>query len=518
MTKGKGTENQAHETVAPKTPGNMSATGPASEVSLEEEVAAMGPRLSKNAVEGERKTLPTMGLAADSTFVTPADTKGVSNPDSLSYAEPQPHPKQSITQFFEIPIENMATMKVQDTHSAENHIVPLGYFYELRRMPKDGFLSQYNKNLAQQVVMGSQLRLHFKQEVRLLKKARAQIARPDQRIQVREDEIKKLDQEVQGLQNQTSNLKTLLEAEADMKKAAEAKNANLTKELESLRTQAAFEEFKKYEDDRVEKRYVEMDARLDALSINFGEELYPHMLTAIASRRWVIGHGMRLAVMKCAESIELRQAFTNVVSAGIARGMSEGLAHVIEHRKVGRDLEVVEAYDPEANNKYLQALQELKDLKYLIMDQLEGLKDAPMEVIMVSLRLESDSREDAPKWIHDLRPSTSQLKIHVYLEVRDPRDHWAVKEEMLLEEAITANVSRAEKKKRCRVVCRTHGVGSAHHARFDGVPVSVPTIAPQGLAILPVNVATQTKTSEDDASLRLPRSKSLPPMYNLDWP
>nr|GFD62146.1 hypothetical protein [Tanacetum cinerariifolium] len=47
---------------------------------------------------------------------------------------------------------------------------------------------------------------------------------------------------------------------------------------------AAFEEFKRYEDDRVEKRCAELDARLDALSIDFDEELYPHMLTAIAGR------------------------------------------------------------------------------------------------------------------------------------------------------------------------------------------------------------------------------------------
>nr|GEY16033.1 hypothetical protein [Tanacetum cinerariifolium] len=284
------------------------------------------------------------------------------------------------------------------------------------------------------------------------------------------------------------NLKTLLEAETDMKKSAETKNANLTKELESLRTQfldlqlsydqptqqvstlktqvtceerikAAFEEFKKYEDDKVEKRYAEMDARLDALSIDFDEELYPHMLTVIAGCRWAIGHGLRLAVMKCVESIELRQAFANVVSAGIAK----------------------ETYDPEANNKYLQALQEMKDIKYPIVDQLESLKDAPLEVC-------------------------------------DPRDPWAVKEEMLLEEAIAANVSRAEKKKGCRVVCRTHGIGFTYHARSDGVLVSVPTIAPQGLAILLEDATTQTETSKDDASPRLLRSKSLRPMYNLDWP
>ncbi|GJS06956.1 hypothetical protein Tco_0363752 [Tanacetum coccineum] len=97
----------------------------------------------------------------------------------------------------------------------------------------------------------------------------------------------------------------------------------------------------------------------------------------------------------------------------------------------------------------------------------------------------------------------------MYPEVPDPKDPWSFKEEILLADAIAANISRAKKKKKCRVVCRTHGVGSAHHVRSDDVPISVPTVAPQGLAILLADAATQT---EDEASPRLLRSKSLPPI------
>ncbi|GJY70456.1 hypothetical protein Tco_0474159 [Tanacetum coccineum] len=281
------------------------------------------------------------------------------------------------------------------------------------------------------------------------------------------------------------------------------------------RIMAAFEVFKKHEDERVNAWCAEIDARLDALSIDFDEELYPHMLTAITGRRWVIGHGLRLAVMKCAESTELRQAFANVVSARIAKGMSEGLNYGMEHGKAGLELTVVEVYDPEADSKYVAALHDLKDLNYPLIDQLEKLNDAPLDVIMTSLYLDSDTGEDAPQFIHDLRSSSSQLKIPVYPEVRDPRNPWACKEEILLEDAVAANISRAEKKKKSRVVCRTHEVGSADHARSDGIPVSVPTVAPQGLQILLADAATQT---EDEESSRLLRSKSLPPMFNLDWP
>nr|GFB23426.1 hypothetical protein [Tanacetum cinerariifolium] len=227
-----------------------------------------------------------------------------------------------------------------------DHAAPPGYFTELRHMPNKEFLWQYNVNLARQVAMGSQLRLRFEQEAKLLKKSVAQ--------------------RVAALQEQVSGEEKL---------------------------KAAFEEFKQYEDDRME---------------------------------WVIGHGLRLAMMKCAESLEMRQAFADVVSAGVAK-----------------------------------ALQSLKDLKFSLLDQLESLKDAPMDVIMAALYLESDTGGDAPQYIYDLRPISSQLTIPVYPEVRDPRYPWACKKEIALADAIAENISRAEKKKKCRIVCRTHGVGSA---------------------------------------------------------
>nr|GEX31732.1 hypothetical protein [Tanacetum cinerariifolium] len=436
--------------------------------------------------------------------------------------------------------------------------------------PRD-ILRQYNVNLARQVAMGSQLRLMFEQEAKLLKKSVSQVTRRDKRIQAQELEIK--------------NLEALLETKANMKKAAEDKSAGQIKELKDMRAwfsdlqvkenlrkgqnwikngqkreacrsrekseavtvdrarkteqnakrmaenantcksyskfkrkkkgkglkveldganlliqrdpaqrrktplvlsweriprldsgvaslkeqisgeeklKAAFEEFKRYEDDRVERRCAELDGLLNSLSIDFDEDLYPHMLTAIAGRRWVIGHGLHLVAMKCGESLDMRQAFADVVSTGITKGMSEGLRHGVEHGQAQRNVEFIEAYDPEAEAKFVAALQ-------------------------------SDTGEDAPQCIRDLRPSSSQLTIPVYPEVRDPRNPWACKEQIVLADAIAANISRAEKKKKCRIVCRTHRVGSAHHARSDGIPVSAPTVVPQGLALLLVDAATQTE-------------------------
>nr|GFC51005.1 hypothetical protein [Tanacetum cinerariifolium] len=117
----------------------------------------------------------------------------------------------------------------------------------------------------------------------------------------------------------------------------------------------------------------------------------------ITSRRWVTGHGLRLAFMKCGESTELRHVIADVVPAWIAKGMSERLKYVVEHGKENLDLEAIEAYEPEADIKYVATLHALRDLKYLKVDQLKCLKDAPIYVIMASLHPENDFGEDAPQ-------------------------------------------------------------------------------------------------------------------------
>nr|GEX08849.1 transposase (putative), gypsy type [Tanacetum cinerariifolium] len=424
------------ETTAPEVPPpkNVTTTGIAPEADPAERVAATGPPAVKERCKRGHDRVDTNAPPRSSKGAAAAgDPKSENTSFATMVGSPESiyRPEWGITNDCLLDVPGACQDLV-------DHIGPPGYFLELRHLHNNEFLKQFN----------------------------------DKRIQARENKIK--------------NLETLLEAEADMRKTAENKGAELSTELENMCAlisdlQAAFEEFKRYEDNRVEQRCAEMDAHLDALSIDFDEELYLHMLTAIASHRWMIRRGLRLAVMKCGESTELRQAFADVVSAGIANGMSEGLKHGVEHEKAKLDLEAIEAYDPKAEAKYIAALYALKNLKYPLVDQLESLKDAPMDVIMASLHLESDTGDDAPQWIRKLRPSSSQLTIPVYREVYDPMDPWACKEEILLADAIAANISRAEKKKRCRV----------------------------GLAILLTDAATQTDTS-DEASPRFLRLSSLP--------
>nr|GEV19046.1 hypothetical protein [Tanacetum cinerariifolium] len=310
------------------------------------------PNPTKSTLKG--KSLAPMRLDSGSIFSTPATqdvpttAKSVSDPYSLSYTKPSSKKTATV-----IPTRNVATTEVQGIFSTES--LELGKstsFPSVDGSPGGGY--------------GFSTEAKIRTKGKITKESHSQ------------DSQTGLEDPSEGGRDEKE---TLLETKVDTKKAAEAKNAKLAKKLESLRVQfsdlqvsnnqlsqqvsnlqaqvtgeekikSAFEEFKKYEDDKVEQRCAEMDARLDKLSVDFNKELYPHMLTAIAGRRWVIGHGLRLTVMK-----------------------SETRYRAWEGRP---RLATVEAYNPEADSKYVKALQDLNDLKYPLVDQLERLKDAPM--------------------------------------------------------------------------------------------------------------------------------------------
>nr|GEX02474.1 hypothetical protein [Tanacetum cinerariifolium] len=233
--------------------------GVALEPDLEKETVDTGALVSKRRRKrGPDKAEANAPPKASTTITTPMTqeipvrTEGVSDPDPLSSSRKA------------VVMKDLESEKSNSTSMVRSPRIPPGYFSELCHLPNDKFMNQFNTTLVRQVAMGSQLRLRFEQETKLLKKAVAQVARRDQRIEAKEKYIQ--------------NLEALLEVEFDMKGAAEAKNVELAKELESLRLQfldlqvsnnqlsqqvstlqaqimgeqrinANFEEFKKYEDD-----------------------------------------------------------------------------------------------------------------------------------------------------------------------------------------------------------------------------------------------------------------------------
>ncbi|GJY57462.1 hypothetical protein Tco_0456577 [Tanacetum coccineum] len=250
---------------------NPTTTEVVLEPNLEKEVAAIGPLVNKrrrkrgndeadaNALPKvlrkdhaafrpaqiplEGKSLTSIGLEAGSTFFTPAlqetpaDAKNVSDPDPLSYAKPQPHPRRDVahhTNKSHVPHNvNAGLPRKRPPRSSPEILLPRRCKAKfLRRVRSQGNRPPSRLWTGRQEVSISQK--GHNQDSQTGSKDPSEGGR-DKKVGSEIKSLRAVETEVHDLHNQTKNLEALLEAEVDMKKAAEAKNAKLTKEVESLR-------------------------------------------------------------------------------------------------------------------------------------------------------------------------------------------------------------------------------------------------------------------------------------------
>ncbi|GJU82043.1 hypothetical protein Tco_1284408 [Tanacetum coccineum] len=186
------------------------------------------------------------------------------------------------------------------------------------------------------------------------------------------------------------------------------------------------------------------------------------MLTAIAGRRRVIGHGFRLAVYKYARSVECRSSIGKVISMAINKGIQQGLEARVVHGKTGRSLAQIEAYDPEVKGKYVVAIFEFESVSFPLLDELESLKDSPLVLIMSALILKDDQgyTNVAPEFAR-FQSSLDQVVVPIYYE------SGSVDSEMLLSDAIPAIRQSAERRGLCPPSSSTLGEASGSAPLHD---------------------------------------------------
>nr|GEU42444.1 hypothetical protein [Tanacetum cinerariifolium] len=96
----------------------------------------------------------------------------------------------------------------------------------------------------------------------------------------------------------------------------------------------------------------------------------------------------------------------------LTAGIQDGLKVGIDHGKVSRDLSVVEAYDPSAEEKYVDAVNTLGAVDFSLLSELESKKESSIVDLMDSLHLEGALAE-IPK-AEDILLSPEQLMLPIY--------------------------------------------------------------------------------------------------------
>ncbi|GJU50193.1 hypothetical protein Tco_1219748 [Tanacetum coccineum] len=111
-------------------------------------------------------------------------------------------------------------------------------------------------------------------------------------------------------------------------------------------------------------RVAELDAQLLEMVAHLDEEFYPRFLTSISGRRWIWTHG--------------------AIGCAVNKGIQDGLRAGVDHGKAGRDLSVIESYDPSMKAKYINVVNALGTVDLSLLFELKSKKDASIVDLMDS--------------------------------------------------------------------------------------------------------------------------------------
>nr|GEV88825.1 putative transposase (putative), gypsy type [Tanacetum cinerariifolium] len=225
-------------------------------------------------------------------------------------------------------------------------------------------------------------------------------------VKVREQEVADLDAQVTAVKLQNDNL-------VGQVHKLEISFAGLQEKV------AVYKDFigqlEKFQDEKIK----EVNEKFDKLCVVFVEmalhledKFYPHLLTTISGRRWLLTHDIKLAIVKCLNSTEYLSALGAAISKAVEKGMQEGLSAGITHGAEGRKLADVAAYNPSAKADYLSALQRLQNVNFSLIAKLKSNKDASVDTIMNLLRLDDTLAERLG--LTEYQPHANQLMVPIH--------------------------------------------------------------------------------------------------------
>nr|GEV02431.1 transposase (putative), gypsy type [Tanacetum cinerariifolium] len=295
-----------------------------------------------------------------------------------------------------------------------DEFAPPKFFTSVRGMEHDQLFTEFNVGAARQMSLSDEGEL----------------------LTVREEEIKNLKARLL-LREAKATEAIRLHAEASNFEAVEKLNALITSvksridslvdqvhELEisssELQEKVAVyqnckEQLEKFQDDQmkvVNDKFEKLYTDFVEIALHLEGKFYPHLLTTISGRRWLLTQGMKLAIIKCLNSPGYLFALEAAISKTIEMGMQDGLSAGINHGKEGVVLTDVASHNPSAEVDYISALQQLQNVNFPLLVKLKSNKDARIKTVRDILRLEG-LLVDKLRW-DELQPNVDQLMVPIH--------------------------------------------------------------------------------------------------------
>nr|GEV61769.1 hypothetical protein [Tanacetum cinerariifolium] len=329
-----------------------------------------------------------------------------------------------------------------------DEFAPLKFFAYVRGMKHDQLFTEFNVGVAHQMSLSVEVRMRAEYNVKEKRRLKSVAERQVELLKVREREIENLKAhlllseaeaaEAIRLRAQASNFEVVEKSLRDERNALKERNAILEKERNGLDVKVTKLEASVVGKEReltdlnalitsvISQNDILVDRYMKVVNDKFGklytdfvemalfleEKFYPHLLTTVCGRMWLLTHRMKLAIVKSLNSPEYLSALGAAIGKATEKGMQDGLSAGIVHSKEGRVLTDVAAYNPSAKVDYTFALQQLRNVNFFLPAELKSNKDVSVETVMDILRLEDPLAEK--QGLNELQPNVDQLMVLIH--------------------------------------------------------------------------------------------------------
>ncbi|GJW72584.1 hypothetical protein Tco_0129501 [Tanacetum coccineum] len=373
--------------------------------------------------------------AAATTYTRPATASKAATDVGPSHPEES---ESSDDSFYEIPNVDPAMAKrwyvpkwnitndslLDDAfscHTLVDRVAPPSFFSDLRTMGYCQLFTEFNVGAARQICLGSEVRSHIEHELELKEKLRAKYAARGKLLEERDLEILELKCKLAEKETEAAEV-TIAQKDHDIS-LLDSHATSLASGLENAKVSslhAGFQDFKKKMEVQQEEqaqelynRVAELEAHVMDVSGRLEGEFYPTYLTTLAGRRWLLAHGVQLALLKCLKSSEYQGILGHALGRAVDFGMQAGLEAGHKHGSTRRSLSVVDAYNPEAAKaNYIDAVKALEDVDFPLVNLLKSKKDAGMDEYLDCFLLDGPAA-DLPEAVH-LQSCLEQLTVPIY--------------------------------------------------------------------------------------------------------
>nr|GEV99187.1 hypothetical protein [Tanacetum cinerariifolium] len=325
-----------------------------------------------------------------------------------------------------------------------DEFAPPKFFPSVQGMKHDQLFTEFNVGAAHQMSLSAEVRMRAEYNIKEKRRLMSAVDEKNELLKVNEKEVEDLKArlllneanvaEAIRLRAEASKFEAIKKSLQDKVKALKKRNASLKKERDVVdvkvtgleaSTMGKYQKLSSYEnltewlEEFQDARLKIVNDKLDKLCADFvemalhlEEMFYPHLLTTISGHRWLLTHGMELAITKCLHSPKYLSALEAAIGKAIKKGMQDGLSAEITHGAEGRVLIDVAAYNTSTENDYISALRHLQNVNFSLLAELRCKKDASVDTLMNILRLEETLVERLG--LTESQPHVDQLMVPIH--------------------------------------------------------------------------------------------------------